>query len=74
MAYPTLAEPGVIPVFDEMINQGLLESNIFAFYLTTLQDEAMGHKSDLSLGYYDKSKFIGDIHWNPIQFKYMFGV
>jgi hypothetical protein len=34
----------------------------------------MGHKSDLSLGYYDKSKFIGEVHWNPILFKYMFGV
>ena len=30
--------------------------------------------SDLTFGYYDKTKFDGDIHWNDIQFQYMFGV
>jgi len=28
----------------------------------------------LSFGYYDKAKYTGDIHWNDIKFKYMFGV
>jgi len=28
----------------------------------------------LTFGYYDKSKFTGDIHWNDIKLKYMFGV
>ena len=31
-------------------------------------------KSDLTFGYYDKEKFEGDIHWNPVDYKYMFGV
>jgi len=35
LAYPALAEKGVVPVFDEMINQKLLKDNIFAFYLTS---------------------------------------
>jgi hypothetical protein len=35
MAYPELAEAGVTPVFDEMMNQKLLKSNVFAFYFTT---------------------------------------
>ena len=34
----------------------------------------MGLHSDLTLGYYDKSKFKGSIDWHPILFKYMFGV
>lgn len=34
----------------------------------------MGMLSDLTFGYYDKAKFKGDIHWNDIKFKYMFGV
>jgi len=34
----------------------------------------MGLKSDLTLGYYDRAKFKGNIHWNDIKFKYMFGV
>lgn len=74
MAYPALAEKGVKPVFDEMIDQKLLKNNVFAFYLTSKQAESMGMLSDLTFGYYDKAKFKGDIHWNDIKFKYMFGV
>lgn len=74
MAYPALAEPDVTPVFDEIMKQKLLESNMFAFYLSSKQDENAGLKSDLTLGYYDTAKFTGDIHWSPIKFKYMFGV
>ena len=74
MAYPALAEKGVTPVFDEMIEQKLLNNNMFAFYFTSKQAESQGLKSDMTFGYYDKEKFQGDIHWNPVQFKYMFGV
>jgi hypothetical protein len=42
MAYPALAEKGVTPVFDEMINQKLLKTNVFAFYFTTKQSESAG--------------------------------
>jgi cathepsin D len=75
MAYPALAEKGVTPVFDEMMNQKLLASNMFAFYLTTKEEEeGMDHKSDLTLGYYDKTKFTGNLDWHDIKLKYMFGV
>lgn len=42
MAYPALAERGVKPVFDEMIDQQLLKKNLFAFYFTTKQAENLG--------------------------------
>jgi len=74
MAYPELAEAGVTPVFDEMIGQKLLKSNVFAFYFTNKQQEAAGMKSDMTFGYYDKAKFKGDITWHPVDYKYMFGV
>lgn len=74
MAYPALAEKGVTPVFDEMINQKLLKQNIFAFYLTSKQAENSGIPSDLTFGYYDRTKFTGEMKWYPIKFKYMFGV
>ena len=57
-----------------MIDQHLLEANIFAFYLTSKQAEAAGNKSDLTFGYYDKEKYEGEINWNPIEYQYMFGV
>lgn len=31
-------------------------------------------KSDLTFGYYDKSKFEGSIAWHPVLYKYMYGV
>ena len=58
-----------------MINQKLLNQNVFSFYLTSVEDEKKyGVQSDLTFGYLDKTKFDGDIHWNDILFQYMFGV
>ena len=34
LAYPSLGEKGVTPVFDNMMKQHLLKHNLFAFYLT----------------------------------------
>lgn len=35
LAYPELAQPGIKPVFDQVMEQKLLKENIFAFYLTS---------------------------------------
>lgn len=74
MAYPALAEKGVKPVFDEMMDQHLLKDNMFAFYFTSKQAENLGLQSDMTFGYYDKSKFKGEMSWHAVKFKYMFGV
>lgn len=34
----------------------------------------MGKKSELTLGYYDKSRYIGGITWHPVEFKYMYAM
>ena len=47
---------------------------MFAFFLTTKEQERKGFKSDLTFGYYDKEKFRGNIDWHPVRYKYMFGV
>lgn len=49
------------------MSQDLLKNNIFAFYVGNINPE-------MTLGYYDKSKYKGDIHWNPVEFKYMYGI
>jgi hypothetical protein len=75
LAYPSFAERGITPVFDNMINQKLLQDNLFAFYLTSKMDEEMeGLDSELTFGYYDKSKYTGDMIWHPILHKLMFGI
>ena len=51
-------------------------SDMFAFYFTTLAEDLgpANQRSDLTLGYYDRSKFSGKIKWHNIKMKYMFGV
>lgn len=75
MAYPNFAERGITPAFDNMMQQKLLQDNLFAFFLTSKMDEEMsGLDSELTFGYYDKSKYTGDMVWHPILHKLMFGV
>jgi len=58
-----------------MIQQKLLQDNLFAFFLTSKMDEEMsGLDSELTFGYYDKSKYTGDMVWHPILHKLMFGI
>jgi hypothetical protein len=71
MAYPELAEEGVTPVFDNMMNQNLLKNNLFAFYLT---QQAQNVESDITFGYYDKTRFKGEITWHPVDYQYMYGL
>jgi len=33
-----------------------------------------GYMSEMTLGYIDNKKFEGDLSWNPVQFKYMYGI
>jgi hypothetical protein len=53
------------------MNQKVLKNNIFAFYLTMNNQKL---ESDLTFGYYDKTKFKGDLVWHPVVFKYMYGI
>lgn len=52
-----------LPIMDSMIKQGLLDYNMFSFYM------AMNDKdqSELLFGGYDKTKFSGDIIWHPVE-------
>ena len=44
----------------------MLQSNIFAFYL--------GASPQVNLGFYDKSKFKGELDWYPVEDKYGYGI
>lgn len=61
LAYPQMANVGA-PIFDSMINQGLLTKNIFSFYMSTNEVD----QSELLFGSYDQDKFVGDITWHPV--------
>ena len=74
MSYMKLAEKGVIPFVDAMIQQMALKKNIFAYNFVLKNEEAYGFRSELALGYIDKSKFIGQMRWFPVQEKHFFSI
>lgn len=61
--------------FDNLVAQGQLSKRLFAFYMaSSFEEKVLGLKSEMTLGYYDKSKLEGEIQWNPVLFKYMYAV
>jgi hypothetical protein len=54
-----------------MMEQDLLKSHLFAFYFGSA---ALGEESELTFGYYDKTKYHGELQWNPVVFRLMFGM
>ncbi|XP_042740013.1 embryonic pepsinogen [Lagopus leucura] len=64
LGYPSLAADGITPVFDNMVNESLLEQNLFSVYLSR---ETMG--SMVIFGGIDDSYFTGSINWIPVSYQ-----
>ena len=62
LAYPRMAAYGIIPVFDNIINQNLLKNNLMAFYYSI--DENI--EGEITLGYIDTSRFNGKLQYYPV--------
>lgn len=75
MAYSTLAQNNVTTVFDNIMKQKALTKNLFSFYVVDDREEKLGGlQSEIALGYFDTKKFLGELEWHPVVFKYMFGL
>lgn len=61
LAYPAMAEMPQ-PVMDNIMEQGLLDKNIFSFFMATNENET----SELLFGNYDEDKFEGSLQWHPV--------
>jgi saccharopepsin len=66
LGYDTISVNKIPPPFYEMINQGLLDEEVFAFYLS---DTANGDESEAIFGGIDKSHYTGDITYIPLRRK-----
>jgi len=53
LAYKSIGIKGKMPFFDSLMAQNVLEKPLFAFFMSRNTNE----QSDLTLGYYDTSKF-----------------
>ncbi|XP_028652454.1 gastricsin-like [Erpetoichthys calabaricus] len=62
LAYPSLSSGGETPVMDSMIQDGLLQSNLFAFYLSDNTQQG----SEVTFGGVDPNMYSGQIYWAPV--------
>ncbi|XP_063800754.1 cathepsin D-like [Pseudophryne corroboree] len=61
MAYPRISVDGVPPVFDNIMQQALVEKNIFSFYLNRNPESQPG--GELLLGGTDPKYYTGDFNY-----------
>ncbi|KAK3548982.1 hypothetical protein QTP70_024807 [Hemibagrus guttatus] len=62
LAYPSLAVGNAMPLVDNMMQQGLLEQNLFGIYLSP----AGGSGSEVAFGTVDTNMYQGQIYWTPV--------
>ncbi|XP_068129753.1 cathepsin E-like [Hyperolius riggenbachi] len=64
LGYPSLAVGNIVPVFDQIISQKLLDKSVFSIHLN--KDDDVRYGGELILGGIDHSLYTGPIHWIPI--------
>ncbi|MBN3277068.1 PEPA protein, partial [Polyodon spathula] len=62
LAFPSIASGEATPVFDNMMDQGLLSQNLFSFYLSPNSQSG----SVVTFGGIEESYFTGNINWVPL--------
>uniref|UniRef100_A0A8C9VJI3 Progastricsin n=1 Tax=Scleropages formosus TaxID=113540 RepID=A0A8C9VJI3_SCLFO len=62
LSYPSIAAGQATPVMDNMMQQGLLQDNLFAFYLSRNGQQG----SEVAFGGVDSTKYNSQIYWSPV--------
>jgi hypothetical protein len=61
-----MAAYGIVPVFDNIINQHLLKKNIMSFYYSVNENT----EGEITLGYIDPNRFTGKLSYFPVVDKF----
>ncbi|XP_075947063.1 pepsin A-like [Anarhichas minor] len=62
LAFQSIASDSVVPVFDNMVNQGLVSQPLFSVYLSSNSEQG----SEVVFGGIDSSHYTGQITWVPL--------
>nr|ACF18589.1 pepsinogen A2 precursor [Siniperca scherzeri] len=62
LAFQTIASDNVVPVFDNMVKQGLVSQPLFSVYLSSNSEQG----SEVVFGGIDSSHYTGQITWIPL--------
>lgn len=62
MAWGKISVDDIPPIFQDMVQQGLLDQPVFSFYL----ESATGGGGELMLGGIDSTKYSGDLFYQPL--------
>ncbi|XP_031701551.1 pepsin A-like [Anarrhichthys ocellatus] len=62
LAFQSIASDSVVPVFDNMVNQGLVSQPLFSVYLNSNSEQG----SEVVFGGIDSSHYTGQITWVPL--------
>lgn len=73
LGYATLAKASIVPPFQNMIEQELLDEPVFSFWLNKqVKSETVG--GELRFGTVDKNRFNGELQWFPVLHKHYWEV
>ncbi|CAD8132993.1 unnamed protein product [Paramecium octaurelia] len=67
LAYPTMAAYHFNPLFDNIMQQKLLDRNVFSFYFSRQENS---RTSELTLGGWNQEHFVGELHFHNVANKY----
>ncbi|XP_034028167.1 pepsin A-like [Thalassophryne amazonica] len=62
LAFQSIAADNVVPVFDNMVKQGLVPQSLFSVYLSSNSEQG----SEIVFGGIDSSHYTGQITWLPL--------
>lgn len=72
LAYPSMAQPGQTPFFDQLMKHHAVKHDLFAFFLSY---NAKKEPSEITFGFYDPNRFVkNSLTWHKVTHPVFFAI